>query len=163
MSAAGPAFINAVLAAADALLRESQRLFRPHGLTAAQYNVLNVIAARADGLSQQELSEVLVVDRSNVTGLIDRMEKSGWVKRADDPDDRRAYRVTLTAAGRRLFQKVQPLYLESVWRVTAQLRAKPLAAATAALRQLEADAAAWRVEKNGDVARRRTRQRKRIG
>src|SRR6187549_2565972 len=90
----------AVMATADTFLRESQRLFRPHGLTASQYNVLSVLAAHPEGTSQRELSDVLVVDRSNVTGLIDRMEKAGWVRRADDPEDRRVYRIMLTPAGR---------------------------------------------------------------
>jgi DNA-binding MarR family transcriptional regulator len=110
--------IAAVMSTADAFLRESQRLFRPHGLTAAQYNVLNVLAGSDEGMSQRELGEVLVVDRSNVTGLLDRMEKSGWVKRSDDPRDRRVYRVSLTAAGRQLWRRVNPLYVESVARVT---------------------------------------------
>src|SRR3954447_4184202 len=101
------ALTTAVLATADTFLRESQRLFRPYGLTAAQYNVLNVLAPRADGMSQRELSDLLVVDRSNVTGLLDRMEKAGWVQRADDPMDRRVYRVTLTVVGRRLWCEVQ--------------------------------------------------------
>ena len=68
-SDAGYEVISAVLATADAFLRESQRLFRPHGLSGAQYNVLNVVALNPDGLSQRELSEHLVVDRSNITGL----------------------------------------------------------------------------------------------
>src|SRR5688500_15343860 len=87
---------TAVMATANVFLRESQRLFRPHGLTAAQYNVLNVLAPRVDGMSQRELSDLLVVDRSNVTGLLDRMEKARWVQRSDDLKDRRVYRVTLT-------------------------------------------------------------------
>ena len=78
---------TAVVAAADALLRESQRLFRPHGLTAAQFNVLNVLAGRPAGLSQRELGDLLVVDRSNVTGLLDRMGEAGWVRRSDDAAD----------------------------------------------------------------------------
>jgi MarR family 2-MHQ and catechol resistance regulon transcriptional repressor len=78
MPPVGSDLIAAVMATADAFLRESQRLFRPYGLTGAQYNVLNVLEGAAQGMSQRELSEVLVVDRSNVTGLLDRMEKAGW-------------------------------------------------------------------------------------
>ena len=133
----------AVLATADALLRESQRLFRPYGLTAAQYNVLNVLAARREGISQRELSDVLVVDRSNVTGLLDRMEKTGWVRRADDPADRRVYRVTLTPAGRRLWAKVTPRYLEVVAQVTQGMSAKEMAASTALLGKMAAAASEW--------------------
>jgi DNA-binding MarR family transcriptional regulator len=108
----------ALLRAADALLRGSQKLFRPHGLTAAQFNVLNLIAGSESGMSQRELSDKLVVDRSNVTGLLDRMEKAGWVRREDDPDDRRIYRISLSITGRKLWEKVNPQYLAAVAEVT---------------------------------------------
>jgi DNA-binding MarR family transcriptional regulator len=144
MSSAGFNLVAAVMATADAFLRESQRLFRPHGLTGAQYNVLNVLAGSVEGMSQRELSQVLVVDRSNVTGLLDRMEKAGWVKRADDPGDRRVYRVSLTPAGRKLWSRVHPLYLKSVARVTRGLTSAQIKAGVVLLKRLEADAANWR-------------------
>ncbi len=45
--------VTAVLAASAALLRESERLLRPHGLTAAQFNVLRILAGRPEGISQR--------------------------------------------------------------------------------------------------------------
>ncbi len=133
----------AVLATANAFQRESQRLFRPFGLTAAQFNVLNVLGLKPEGLSQRELSEVLVVDRSNVTGLLDRMEEAGWVKRHPVPGDRRAHRVGLTASGRELREKVLPLYTHVVLQVTAGMNPAEVAIATALLRQLESAASRW--------------------
>ncbi len=141
--ATAQALTTAVMATADAFLRESQRLFRPLGLTAAQYNVLNVLAPRAAGLSQRELGDVLVVDRSNVTGLVDRLEQAGWVRRADDPDDRRVYRVTLTPAGRKLWARVTPHYGDVVEQVTRGLSVREMADATALLRRMERAAAKW--------------------
>jgi DNA-binding MarR family transcriptional regulator len=135
--------VSAVMATADAFLRESHRLFRPHGLTGAQYNLLNVVALSPDGLSQRELSDQLVVDRSNVTGLLDRMEKAGWVKRMDHPSDRRVYRVVLTPAGRALWKQVTPQYLAAVAQVTRGLSERQMRATLTALRQLEASAADW--------------------
>ena len=134
---------TAVMVTANVFLRESQRLFRPHGLTAAQYNVLNVLAPHTDGLSQRELSDLLVVDRSNVTGLLDRMENAGWVQRADDPVDRRVYRVTLTTVGRRLWSHVEPRYHEVVAHVTRGVSIKQMSECVALLRQLAASAASW--------------------
>lgn len=141
MPATGPDLIAAVMATADAFLRESHRLFRPYGLTGAQYNVLNVLEGRPQGMSQRELSDVLVVDRSNVTGLLDRMEKAGWVKRADDPADRRVYRVSLTPAGRKLWAKVHPHYLERVADVTRGVSAAQMKSGVELLQKLERDAA----------------------
>ena len=137
-----------VMATADAFLRDSQRLFRPHGLTAAQYNVLSVLAAAADGLSQRELGDILVVDRSNITGLLDRLEKAGLVKRTDHPSDRRIYRVSLTSAGRKLWAKVQPRYLKVTEQVTAGLREKQARDAIAVLKSLQAGAVSWRLPEN---------------
>jgi DNA-binding MarR family transcriptional regulator len=134
---------TAVMATANVFLRESQRLFRPHGLTAAQYNVLNVLAPRTDGMSQRELSDLLVVDRSNVTGLLDRMEKAGWVQRADDPADRRVYRVTLTAVGRRLWSEVEPRYHDVLAQVTRGVTIKQMNDCVALLNQLATSATSW--------------------
>ena len=135
----------AVMATADVFLRESQRLFRPHGLTAAQYNVLNILAATPDGISQRELGDRLVVDRSNVTGLLDRLEKIGWVRRTDDPADRRVYRVVLTPAGRALWGKIAPLYREVVAQITHGLSAKRLQDGLDLLKTLEAGATTWKL------------------
>lgn len=143
----GHELTRAVLTTADIFLRESQRLFRPHGITAAQYNVLSVLAAAGEGISQRELGDVLVVDRSNVTGLVDRMEKAGWVRRTDDPADRRVYRVMLTSAGRRLWEKIAPAYEAVVLQVVEGLTERQANATLSGLKHLQAGAVAWRLPK----------------
>ncbi|MGC4071882.1 MAG: MarR family transcriptional regulator [Nibricoccus sp.] len=140
MPAAGSDLIAAIMSTADTFLRESNRLFRPYGITGAQYNVLNVLAGRPEGMSQRELSGVLVVDRSNVTGLLDRMEKAGWVKRTDDPADRRVYQVLLTPAGRKLWGKVHPRYLARVSEVTSGFSAAQMKAGVDLMQRLEENA-----------------------
>lgn len=144
-SSSGYDLVVAILGTADAFLRESQRLFRPHGLTGAQYNVLNVVAESPQGLSQRELSERLVVDKSNVTGLLDRMEKAGWVRRTDFPEDRRVYRIVLTPSGRKLWERVTPRYLDVVRQVTRDLSEKRVRETTETLRQLERAATQWQL------------------
>ncbi len=144
---------KAVMATADAFLRESTRLFRPLGLTGAQYNVLNVLAPTPEGISQRELGDLLVVDRSNVTGLLDRLEKAGWVRRTDHPDDRRVYRVSLTPEGRALWAKARPLYLDVVAQITRGVPPKRLHDCLATLRQLEAGAGAWKLPAKQSTAR----------
>lgn len=136
---------KSVMATADVFLRESGRLFRPHGLTGAQYNVLNILAGNGEGMSQRELGDLLVVDRSNVTGLLDRLEKAGWVRREDDPKDRRVYRVSLTPAGRALWEKVHPRYLEVVRQLTEGLTSKKMDHCLEVLRHLETSATAWKL------------------
>jgi DNA-binding MarR family transcriptional regulator len=136
----------AVFEAAGALLRGSQRLFRPYGLTAAQFNVLNLVARNPSGMSQRELSDLLVVDRSNVTGLLDRMEKAGWIRRDDNPGDRRIYRVSLTGAGQELWKQVGPLYLRTVAEVTQGLSGKRIRDCVELLGQLTRSSSQWSEE-----------------
>ena len=53
-------------------------------------------------LTMSELATHLGLDRSTITGLVDRAEERGIVRRVDNEADRRSSRVTLTAAGQRL-------------------------------------------------------------
>lgn len=135
--------IIAVMATANTFLRESHQLFRPHGLTEAQFNVLNILSEAPEGMSQRELSDLLVVDRSNTTGLLDRMEKNGWVRRKDHPEDRRVYLVTLTADGRKLWQKVLPGYLAAVAKVTGELPEAEMKRTMETMQRLQDAARAW--------------------
>ena len=129
--------VAAVMATAEAFLRESQRQFRPLGATGAQYNVLNILVSHPEGLSQRELGDLLVVDRSNVTGLLDRLEKTGLVRRDDHPGDRRVYRVSITPAGLAFWEKIHPLYLEAVAKITGGLGEKQMREARKTLVELE--------------------------
>lgn len=139
-----PIVVNEILLTADVFLKESQRLFRPHGLTGAQFNVLNTLArGEPAGLMQRELGEVLVVDRSNVTGLIDRMTRAGWVERRAHPTDRRAHRVALTAAGRALWAEVAPRYSKVLRMVAGSIPAAREAATVKTLIELRERATQW--------------------
>lgn len=81
---------------------------RRQNLTSAQLNVLLALAAAGeDGLLMGEIGRRLVVTKSNVTGLIDRLERQGLVARADR-SDRRATAVRLTAAGAELLARTTP-------------------------------------------------------
>lgn len=139
------ALVLAVLSTADTFLRESQRLFRPLGLTGAQFNVLNILSDQPRGMSQRALGDELVVDRSNVTGLLDRMEKAGWVRRQDHPEDRRVYLIVLTPAGRELWAKASASYREVIQQVTAALSDKRMADCMETLGVLRQEASAWKL------------------
>ena len=71
------------------------------------------------------------------------MEERGWVQRSDHPSDRRVYVVTLTADGRRLWQKVLPEYVAAVRRVTANVPAADLRRAQGILQKLETATREW--------------------
>ncbi len=142
----GMDLISAVLETSGVLLRESTRLFRPHNLTAAQFNILHQLSGVPEGMSQSDLSERLVVDRSNVTGLLDRMSKAGWVKRTDHPSDRRIYLIKVTPAGHKIWEKTLPLYEEAVARIMKSLGREAVEKATDSLNQLRASTEKWAQE-----------------
>ena len=78
-----------------------------HGLTLPQFDVLATLW-HGEGITQQELAERLLVTKGNVVGLIDRVSLAGWVERRADPEDRRANRLFLTNAGRKLLARAWP-------------------------------------------------------
>jgi DNA-binding MarR family transcriptional regulator len=62
-----------------------------------------------NGLSLTQISQGLMLENPTVTGLIDRLEKSGYVKRSDHPNDRRVYLVHLTEKGNKVAKKALPI------------------------------------------------------
>jgi len=107
-----------LLRTAEALWNASRNFFARWDLSPSQFNVLNLLYDQRAGCTQIELSRSLIMHRSNVTGLVDRLEARGLVQRRDSARDRRAYRVVLTTAGKRLVQQILPRYYaaaEKVW------------------------------------------------
>jgi DNA-binding MarR family transcriptional regulator len=110
----GHAAILSIVLTAAMLSKEGDRLLRPCGVTDSQFNVLMLLKYQTpDGeINQTKLGRMLLVNRSNVTGLIDRMEQAGWVRRQADPVDRRVKMVMLTDAGRQALIQAEKLYFE---------------------------------------------------
>jgi MarR family transcriptional regulator, lower aerobic nicotinate degradation pathway regulator len=75
-------------------------------------------------LSQQQLANALDLDKSHLVGRIDFLESRKLVRRAKDPSDRRRHRVTLTASGRRLVERLQPVAHQSQQRFLQTLSAE---------------------------------------
>ena len=96
------------------LMRVAGRFFSKYIVTDVQFNILLILKEEKDGLSQQALSERLTVTKSNIVGLLDRLEKSGLVKRQSHPEDRRTNRVVLTAEGQAILKKVEGDYAAEV-------------------------------------------------
>src|SRR3981189_1649431 len=92
-----------------AQLVESSRLLRNYidhraksrGTTRAQWIVLFRLRQQ-EGLSQVDLAEVLELQPISLVRLLDRLVEHGLLERRPDPNDRRANKLYLTRAGRRL-------------------------------------------------------------
>ncbi len=141
-SSPGPRYLALLqlLRTAEALWNASRVFFARWDLSPSQFNLLNLLRDRADGLSQSGLSRELIMHRSNVTGLVDRLEKRRLVERRDSASDRRAWRVVLTTAGARLLREILPHYHRAAEEVWADLSAAHARRIVAELARLSAKA-----------------------
>lgn len=102
--------------AARALLKASflfadhpERPYQAYDLSLAQVDVL-VALAQAEGasLNCSEIAGRTLITKGGITGILDRLEARGLVKRIPSRDDRRSVLVRLTAKGVELFRKLYP-------------------------------------------------------
>lgn len=89
-------------------------------LTPPQFYVLATIGY-AGGLPFGEIGEKMMVTVSNLTGIVDRLEKKGLVVRERDGHDRRIVRVRLTEKGARLYKNTIPFFEKSIAQFFAPL------------------------------------------
>ena len=116
----------AIVLTSEMLTKEADRLLRGFGLTEAQFNVLMLLAFQAgpEGISQTKLSRMLLVNRANVTGLVDRMERDGLIERASEPGDRRMRMIRMTPRGKDLLEKAVQPYVAKVDGIVSGLSSK---------------------------------------
>jgi MarR family transcriptional regulator, organic hydroperoxide resistance regulator len=87
------------------------------GATAAQITALFHLRQQ-DGCLLKELNELLMLDKSAITGMVNRLSKLGLVRRAPCASDARAVRVFITPKGRRCAEKALPILAEANQRLT---------------------------------------------
>ena len=107
-----------VLRATEDLWNASRVFFARWDLSPSQFNILNLLHELPNGCSQIELSRQLIMHRSNVTGLVDRLEKRGLVRRQEKPADRRTFIIVLTTTGEKLVRQILPSFYtaaEAIW------------------------------------------------
>lgn len=93
-----------LLACSTQIERQIRQMLRARfSTTLPRFDYLAQLDRHPDGLRMSVLSRFLMVTGGNVTGLTDQLVKEGLVQRIDDPEDRRSWRVSLTAEGRKEF------------------------------------------------------------
>lgn len=105
------------------LKKISSKIFQPELASEAQFNVLVLLKESNKPMTQNDLSRKLLVDKSNITGLLDRLEKQGLLIRTNVEGDRRSYHVELTREGKRVVSKLDKRYLSAVESVMGELSA----------------------------------------
>ena len=103
------ALLRSVRVHRTAVTRQLEALELEAGITGARYTLLMTLYfSRENLLAQNEISRELNVSRTNITNLIDGLERDGLVERVPNPSDRRVSYAQLTNRGRALCVKLMP-------------------------------------------------------
>jgi DNA-binding MarR family transcriptional regulator len=113
-------------AAWTGLLRTRERLMheldreleQTHGLSLAEYDVLVQLETAGErGLRMAELAEAVLLTRSGLTRLVDRLEQQGLVERTRCPSDARGMHATLTGGGAARLAAAVPTHTDGIRRL----------------------------------------------
>lgn len=109
---------------------------RPFELRMITFSLLAVIVDNP-GLRQSQLAQVLAIERPNMVVLIDELERRELITREREPADRRAYALTCTLAGRRLYDAARTAVLAHEEQFLQQMDRDQINQIIASLRKIE--------------------------
>lgn len=90
-------------------------LMSAHGIPLSSYEVLLHLHDAPEGkMRMAELAESVLLSRSGLTRLVDRMEREGLIRRERCPDDARGWFAAITDAGRDVFARARHTHLDGV-------------------------------------------------
>jgi DNA-binding MarR family transcriptional regulator len=85
------------------------------GLPLTWYDVLAQLEVSSTGrLTMNQLARSVLLSKSGITRLVDRMEKAGMIRRESCPTDRRVVYATPTSEGKKMFAKAAPVHLRGI-------------------------------------------------
>ena len=126
-----------LLACTTQIEAEIRRRLRAHfDISLARFDYLAQLYRYRNGLKMNQLSRHLMVTTGNITGLTDDLQRDGLVQRENDPDDRRAWRVSLTGEGARIFETMAAEHERWIVELFAGLDARQLQQMHAGLGEL---------------------------
>jgi len=103
-------FIFLISKVCQKLIINLQKAFSESGVEVTPIQVMLLFhLQKNNGSSLTQISQGLMLENPTITGLIDRLEKSGYVKRSDHPSDRRVYLAYLTENGNKVAHKALPI------------------------------------------------------
>lgn len=155
--------VNSLRQLFRAIQEYSKAILRRTGLSGPQVWALTILNSEP-GLSLGELSERLFAHPSTVSGIVDRLEERGAVRRAVDPQDRRGLKLALTPVGGRLLVRSPPPVQIGIREALEQMPALRLRQLRRALEQIVSSTTAQRMKApffDVEVAGRTPRPRKR--
>jgi MarR family 2-MHQ and catechol resistance regulon transcriptional repressor len=100
---------RALLKASFLFANHRERPYFAYGLSLAQVDVLVALAqAKSSKLNCSEIAERTLVTKGGITGILDRLQARGFVRRVPSHEDRRSVSIQLSAKGIELFRKLYP-------------------------------------------------------
>lgn len=108
---------------------------RQLALTAPQFDVICTLGNTA-GMTMGQLAEKTLVTKGTLTGIIDRLERKGLVRREVPPENRRCFMIVLTTEGDHVFEQVFPAHIAYLKERFSQLNEQELTEIEQALRKL---------------------------
>jgi DNA-binding MarR family transcriptional regulator len=107
---------------AEYLKREQAAVFKKYGLTFPQYNVLRVLDSSEQGRDTlSNVSRTMLVGASNLSGLVKRLEKKGFILKKGHPNDERVTIVEITPKGRQTLKNSDKDKEEDLERILAPM------------------------------------------
>jgi DNA-binding MarR family transcriptional regulator len=100
---------NAIIAAYKMMQHNISKMLLEEGLTLPQFQALKIVA-KCGATPMKIISEGMLVTPANITGIIDRLESGGLIKRKVRQGDRRTTIIELTLKGRELQERVATRY-----------------------------------------------------
>ena len=91
-----------IVRTADLLVKRIADLIQPYGLSPSSGLALGILADAGSALPPNQIAERLIISRATVTGLLDSLEKRGYVRRVPHASDRRMLLIELTESGRQV-------------------------------------------------------------
>ncbi|SNZ01163.1 MarR family winged helix-turn-helix transcriptional regulator [Flagellimonas pacifica] len=92
-------------------------------VTPEQWAILNRLS-ETSGLSQKEVARRTFKDNANITRILDKLEKKGYVKRQMDAKDRRVWKIYITKEGKYVRNQIEPLAKEILKKATKGIDTK---------------------------------------
>ena len=114
--------VFSLLGAAGAVEARLEAAVSPLGLSLAKLGLLRLLAEAKQPLPLSELAQHQRCVRSNITQIVDRLEKDGLVRRRADADDRRSVRAALTPAGERAYARGMRALTQAQRAIVSSLR-----------------------------------------
>ncbi|MFO7459959.1 MAG: winged helix DNA-binding protein [Desulfatiglandales bacterium] len=100
--------LMAVVRAAENFKRLHASIFRRYDLSFPQYNVLRVLHASLDGRNKlSAVSRIMLVPGANMTGIVKRLERKGFLVRDSDLRDARVTILQITAKGKKTLMRIE--------------------------------------------------------